>query len=696
MNGEQSRALMTAKTVLVGMVAFGMGAAMKLLVPTEHSLAGASISTTPGSSRPGAVSPKSQPLVARPTINEVLSSSGPSLFHVLARYLIGAPVEDIVALASAWEHTVDETAPLEAWQFVMAAWVRHDPHAALKQASTIEFGDPHRENRYIRSSLVASTYRYWIETDMHAAIAAAERDPDEPMRFLFGDIAQRDLAFALALLDRKPELMRFAEPVLAELAKSDPPLALQRAEAISDGTIPISLLGGILRNWATVEPDAAFDYLGKLEHSERVKAPLARDMLNRLVRHDATQAEPYVRRLPPGSQRHELTMILATTKAKTDPKAALEWAKTLTDELDRQAATAIAIHKLSESSPLQMLDYVDQLPWSDFLSNPASSRYSYRMNGSSGSGSPHSSVADGLSELLPSLAETDPRKALTIAAKLPDVDCQWNGNLRTNTTKRILNAVFKRSPETFLELAAEIPVSVIIDLKYSLVSGASQDGLDWLAANWERLPGGELQKPIATALGRKLAEIDPLKALDFAATLEEKMQPSIVMAAASNLAKSDPELAMETFGALPDDFSRERVARSILEELAETDPDMALAWFDSLEESDQSTSAVKKVTNIRYQLDPNAASKWVAGLPPGQQRDTAAARLTESIVRDEIPDFDAALQWANQVEEQNQRHSTLSIIYRHWLPHNFDAAKASLDASTLPDKWKKNLVDRVR
>ena len=143
------------------------------------------------------------------------------------RFLKDADVEEVLALAHAWELTVNDLAPANAWELLLGSLVAFDPDGAL------DLGQRLKANGYY-DNFAGFILQTWFTLDPVAALAHAETGPGRLLPLIIEEVARRDMAQALDLSHRHPSIPALAQHVLPELGKTDPLGAMDRAEGIAD------------------------------------------------------------------------------------------------------------------------------------------------------------------------------------------------------------------------------------------------------------------------------------------------------------------------------------------------------------------------------------------------------------------------------------------------------------------------------
>ena len=626
----------------------------------------------------------------RPALQEVLAATDKvNAFQLAGRFLADAPVEDVRALAEAWEHKVDdERAPQNAWKLLLGRMLAFNPVAAFElgarlRANIYPKSDPTKSITWIEQFLLKT----WATSDARAALAyASERDPEEWLPDVLGIAARHDMNAALRVLEAHPDLPSIAVKVLEQLAKTDPGDALKRAIAIDDDTVRESARRVVLTEWAKTDADAAMAAIQGLGLSRQQSLDHTKNIAAALIPTAPEVAEKLLATLPEGYSRFWLFERLAKEKAKMDADAALQRAQALPPAKERQQALAYTINSLAAGDPRKLVALLDQFGW-DIANNLMSGRKTYQLNGGGSSGS--GSVLDASDALL-DIARTNPEEAIKLALKLPSS----SSGGRSGALGELIREWSTRDIAGYLDWLTEAaPGTAIIDKLQPDIYSLPLEQAEQVAQRLESLEP-VLRDAVAAELGRRFAESDPDRAYALADSLaDEGTRNRELGELVRSLVGIDLEKSLELFDQLPTAAAPDAASR-MLSELMTQSPETAFAWFNQQDPKRLGTASFAHMAKLQFRVDPRATSQWVAELPPSEGRDYAAGSLSRALSVDgsgNPVDYDAARQWAESVDDPTLREGYLKEIIERAQKLDVDAARGLLDSSSLSPETKQEL-----
>lgn len=617
----------------------------------------------------------------RPSLEDVLSAEGSEQLNLLARFLPEATLDEVELIADAWEFTVDaKKSPQFAWKLLLARWLDLDPEGAFVVGEEIDKTLSYWFNRYLCQT--------WAAKDLEAALAFAESDAEKYLLAMIPEIARQDINRALLLVNDYPDITGLAGPVLQRLAKSDPLAALEKAGALADTKSYPGLMKRILSTWMKSDPDAVLDYWNTSSLTDRQRRAMREPLIRSIMAEQPEKAERALKTFySPGKQRYDLFKSLATQRAQKDPEAALVWAENQPQGIERVAGIAIAGRALTKGVPEKVFEFLDRVGWEYALPNAADGSEVREFNGGGGSYSSGGSLHGLLKESLQKLAKEDPMRALAIAAKLPSHEFGYHESPRGDTVEEIAKTWMINDPSGYVKWLGS---SGFEDIPHGLrpsVRELSQDAAEKLADDLSRMDAGAVRSTLALELARKFAESDPARAFAMADNLEPKLREQQLSNIFSSVAHRDPEAGLQYFEQL-DSKSQQGVAGTLISSLANNNFELAQGWFASQPDEVLGNYGYEAMTQAWYKEDALQASEWVAALPVGDQRDAAAASLASALATDARPDFDAALQWAESIEDLERRQGGLQNVFWSLLRRDRAAGEAAVRASSLPENMK--------
>ena len=625
----------------------------------------------------------------RPTLDEVLASDAQERLKLLARFLPEATLEDGLAIAESWKYRVNnENSPQMAWKLLLARLIDLDPPAAFDTAK--KFGE-----KRSRTSFQNYVCRTWAAKDPSPALAFALLEPKKYLPQMIEVVARQDIDRAFGLVDEFPDIPSLATAVLTQLAKSDPEAALARAESMDGGASGTDMLGPILREWAQQAPEAALAYLDDLDVTETKRGSLQRSIVSAMIEKHPGEAErALANRFPPGKDRFNMFKVLASRKARDSPEGAFAWAEALPPGPERHAAIAITIKAVTESVPARVIELLDRIGWEHALPNAADGSQLREFGGGGGGSYSHNgSLIDTVRDSLKAMAKTDPVRALKYAARLPATSGGWHEPPRDDAVEEIGRQWIVDDPSGYLSWLsssgfAELPKQLDVE-----IGSLPIDKVERLAEEDFPQLSGELRRKMARALAHRLLESNPGRALELIGELDESARESESVSLVQSMAENVPERGMAYFDRVATK-SKPQVAATLLRSLAEQDFQQARQWFFSKPDAALGGAGYRAMTQVWFQNDPREASEWVAALPPGDNRDRSVAALADLLASDRQPDFDAAIQWAEAIDDDSLRSDGLRKVYQHLLRHDRAVGEVAIDASSLSDQHKESLLKR--
>lgn len=597
---------------------------------------------------------------------------------MVARYLRGAPLDEIVALAEAWEFDAAR-APVVAWKLVLACWVEQDAPGALEAARRIGGKE---------AALELFALRTWVEVDPAGAVAVAEQEPVRMLAAIIGIVAKGDMAVALGVIERYPGEEALVLPVLKALAESDPRAAVARAESIPEAGLRKKALAAVAAVWAKGDPSAALAWLEAGDGEASETRGLTPSILEGIIESDPDLAAERIAGLAEGPMKYGLMKQLAQRKAKDDPAAALAWAEALPEGGDRKAALSICVKAVTKGDPAKLLAYLEEKGWDLAGLNPKEGQQEFELSGGGGSYGWGGSLYAEVQSAIRGLAREDPEKALLYAAKLSSVDDGMSGSFRARMASDIVRRWFADEPQAALDWIAGNPsASERKIVERDIEQEMSADQRQWVLENAATVKSEVLKEAV---IGRMLTGegAQPDQAMALAETLTGEARDRAFARIAPQLLRAEPEKAFALLDRLPPGATRESAVASFL---GGGPIERARGCFEALPEADRTPNAYAALAQGWLRADQEAASQWVAELPPGERRDGAVGIVAMSLIQSELPDFPMALQWAASVGGNEARAATQRNVLNHWLRTDEEAANAAIGAGAFPETVVRNL-----
>ncbi len=266
---------------------------------------------------------------------------------------------------------------------------------------------------------------------------------------------------------------------------------------------------------------------------------------------------------------------------------------------------------------------------------------------------------NGILIVLGGIAETDPERALKLAADMASKPEEWivynaliaaiaakdinlahalldhipAGDPRTNALRALFSQWAYQSPEAALAAAT-----------------ASPDPTERAIA---------VESTLAI-----LTRNDPAKAATLAAQLLTGIQRDRVIAnCIRQIEEDDPLAAKSMLDLLPAGESKSEATLRLIRSLAAQDTPAALAWVESMAGSPLQGIALRNLLDVWSLTAPDDASAHVAAMPPGPAQNTAAAHLA-SLLATTNPT--SAITWAETLASASAKNAALAGIASAW------------------------------
>jgi hypothetical protein len=313
----------------------------------------------------------------------------------------------------------------------------------------------------------------------------------------------------------------------------------------------------------------------------------------------------------------------------------------------------------------------------------------------------------GYTRLFPAWAERDFEAAFAAAQSI-------NSPVRLQALSSVLNAHLEKDPRRVLQAMAELKNWDLSNtmLQLALETWTKRDAA--AAQNWAlSQPPGNLRAAALHQCAYSAAKLDPEVALAWALDkLEGKEQENGIRWAFWAMAERDLDAALARARGVVDEQTREAALGVIVSELARTEPQLALKTLNDLPEgsatrrdclrticiywsnTDPPAAAqwiVENTTQSEYpymltqivqdweRSDPSAAISWAESLPPGARKAEAVSQLLYTLVRNDPATASARFE-AMDTETQRGAGERLA---QGWA---YNDAKASIE-------WASGLAD---
>lgn len=151
----------------------------------------------------------------------------------------------------------------------------------------------------------------------------------------------------------------------------------------------------------------------------------------------------------------------------------------------------------------------------------------------------------------------------------------------------------------------------------------------------------------------------------------------------------NPEEAVHSVTAMPPGVEQNQAALAVIDHWAGADPAATAAWTAGFPEGPLREQALSLVARQWGLKDWNATSSWLETLPAGSSRDAAIGSFVTSA---DGYDIKLALEWANRMEDPDNRAQRVEETARRWLRENNAAARSWIQNAQLPSGMAEQLL----
>lgn len=132
----------------------------------------------------------------------------------------------------------------------------------------------------------------------------------------------------------------------------------------------------------------------------------------------------------------------------------------------------------------------------------------------------------------------------------------------------------------------------------------------------DRVDNRQQREMFAGVIGQILAQQDPERALAWARDYDRGMQRPVYMQVLTTIASTDPERALSEAGSLTSSQRRREAYGMLAMTLAQRDIEQAISLVERIARPDERNQAVSTVAGIWMQSDPEAAVSWILQQAP--------------------------------------------------------------------------------
>ena len=258
---------------------------------------------------------------------------------------------------------------------------------------------------------------------------------------------------------------------------------------------------------------------------------------------------------------------------------------------------------------------------------------------------------------------------------------------RENLSHALMQGLMERGVDEAIRALDSIPAPLQQQAGLGLVralrgrdigDGDFQSVLDWY--DTFDAPSNRL----STELSRAYAAHDPAQAIAWAQTLDGRARSDAFRTAASQLARSDPELATRLVAEIEDPQLRTRAAMQIMFSQGLNDPEATLQWARSFPVEDDRPQLELRAITLWADAAPRAATREVLAMRDAQARDEAAARIVRTVARNGHADLAEDL--FNATQSESVRRRVAAALLHHYTETAPDEAKAEFYRGIVPTR----------
>ncbi|HEX2750924.1 MAG TPA: hypothetical protein VHM91_23155, partial [Verrucomicrobiales bacterium] len=250
---------------------------------------------------------------ARESVEELLALPGLEGRDRLVMWLANATASEVAAFAKAWR-TGGKRNNFLTETILYLRWAELDPEAMVTFERCIRFGH------------ASQSFAAWAHVDPAAALTAAlkEEEPEAATKVV-ASIGQSDPAKARALLGQYPQLLNreSLEGIAEGISRTD----LRAGAEASMRGLGEEGAGIPVREWARAEPEQALAWARGISMPTR-QLNACRHLIDEWEGSHPELIGPLIQSLPPSSWRESFYENHAAFLARTDPEAAVAWART--------------------------------------------------------------------------------------------------------------------------------------------------------------------------------------------------------------------------------------------------------------------------------------------------------------------------------------------------------------------------------
>lgn len=510
-----------------------------------------------------------------------------------------------------------------------------------------------------------NTIRQWIDLDVETALDWAQKQVQTP-EALYTVVkfwGARDVSKAIEWAQQLP-IGRLKDTSLSGAtqawAQIDPFSAAKWVEQLPHG-LQDAAAAGLLEGWMEKDPNAAKSWLESLSENKIFNSGMI-GMAKAMALKDPVAAIQWAQNLPEGKTRDLAIEGVAETWAWGDPAAATQWAQQVNGKKPRDIALSNVASGWAEFDPMAAIQWAQQIPdENDRLSVLYGALYGWTLNDPT-------AAANWISHL----------SGKDQTAALIGLTASWAYNDPVAT----FNWIQKMS------LSEEGFQNAI----YGLASGWTSYDQD-AAVQWAlQLPKGDIRDNVLRGFGKAWGSNDPDAAIKWLQQITEgRDRDNVIVGLAFSLTQSDPEGAVKWATGLPEGKNRNDAVMQVAINWAAYDVSTTLDWALQLPNGEMHNFAIAGVAIGWASQDATAAKNWAMQVS-GNDRYFAIGGVANGYWG---KDPTATKNWALQLPAGSDQNAAIHGLVASWSCSDPVAAKTWLQQSSLPEKTKSLILNRV-
>lgn len=418
-----------------------------------------------------------------------------------------------------------------------------------------------------------------------------------------------------------------------------------------------AVMTALFSRWGEIEPKAALEYAITMKDDWSLTMTV--EVTKSWAGYNLAEARESVDKMPASMVQKAAVGGLMEKLSESDPKAAFELAlktQTYSNVIDT------AFSNWAESNPEEAALYADKLP-PGFQRNAA------------------------LRAVAASWARSDLQSALRWAEAVPAKN-EPNEFSTDSPLPNLLRIWMDADSESALRWLEAFPAGEKkSDAVANLIRNIKAD--DYALPMAERLiamaHSGEARDQAWDRYVRSWCDLDLDGALAWTQSQSTNVQEKILPALAQKVAQQEPLRALELVASLGE-APRGKATNSVLAAWANTEPADAAAW---LAKQPPEASLHQSVAQAWVAQDLPAATQWVNGLADGPMKDEVILRVVSKF---QSRNPQVAVAWVEGISDEAKRVEASRKLAQTWSRNDQTAARSWIESSTLPENVKAELL----